>query len=402
VTTAPPAAPAATPTAGPAGDHAAGARGDWALVALMLALYAPLLFFGYGSDNDTYLVLDSGRGLLRDHTYTPSRNPGYFLYELTTGVLSRFGGSVLCNAATLAMAVVSLLCFLKICRRLDVPRPHLLGLLLVVHPVFWVNGTCTMEYVWALALLLAGALLVIKRSYWPAAVLLGLAIAVRSTSFIAAGLVLGYALLARRPDRGRVVLAGVVAVVLGGLFYLPPFIHAGYSPAFLKPMIGTSELWTLKLRLARFVYKNLYFWGLIGSLALPVLLLLGSRRLLDPARRPLVLGCAGVVAAHEALFLRFPIELGYLLPMLPAVLILLGVGLAHRPAAILVFGALLLSYAGVNVNIARPDQHDRATGGSVGLWVEPGYVVQEARKRLALRGCDSYDCWVAVMKEDGR
>jgi len=399
VTTASPAEPADEPTAG---QDPAGARLDGALVVLMLALYAPLLFFGYGSDNDTYLVLDSGRGLLRDHTYTPSRNPGYFLYELTTGVLSQVGGSVLCNAATLAMAVVSLLCFLKICRRLEVPRPHLLGLLLVIHPALWVNGTCTMEYVWALALLLAGTLLVIKRSYGVAAVLLGLAIAIRSTSFIAAGLVLGYALLARRPDRGRVVLAGFIAVVIGGLFYLPPFRQAGFSLAFLKPMTGGSELWTLKLRLARFVYKNLYFWGLLGSLALPVLLLLGWRRLLDPGRRRVVLACAGVVAAYEALFLKYPIEIAYLLPTLPAVLILLGIGLAHRPVVIGAFGVLLLSYAALNLNIARPDQHDRATGGAVGLWVEPGYVLQDARKRQALRGCDSYDCWVAVTKEEGR
>ena len=399
MTTASPAEPADEPTAG---QDPAGARLDGALVVLMLALYAPLLFFGYGSDNDTYLVLDSGRGLLRDHTYTPSRNPGYFLYELTTGVLSQVGGSVLCNAATLAMAVVSLLCFLKICRRLEVPRPHLLGLLLVIHPALWVNGTCTMEYVWALALLLAGTLLVIKRSYGVAAVLLGLAIAIRSTSFIAAGLVLGYALLARRPDRGRVVLAGFIAVVIGGLFYLPPFRQAGFSLAFLKPMTGGSELWTLKLRLARFVYKNLYFWGLLGSLALPVLLLLGWRRLLDPGRRRVVLACAGVVAAYEALFLKYPIEIAYLLPTLPAVLILLGIGLAHRPVVIGAFGVLLLSYAALNLNIARPDQHDRATGGAVGLWVEPGYVLQDARKRQALRGCDSYDCWVAVTKEEGR
>jgi hypothetical protein len=399
VTTASPAAPADTPTAGAGRD---GARSDLALVALMLALYVPLLFFGYGSDNDTYLVLDSGRGLLRDHAYKPSRNPGYFLYELTTGVLSRLGGSVLCNAATLAMAVVSLLCFLKICRRLDVPRPPLLGLLLVIHPVLWANGTCTMDYVWALALLLAGTLAVVRRSYSPAAVLLGLAVAVRSTSFIAAGLVLGYALVVRRPDRGRVILAGVVAVVLAGLFYLPPFRHAGYSPSFLRPMIGGAEFWTPELHLARFVYKNLYFWGLLGALALPVLLLLGSRRLLDPARRPVVLACAGIVAAYEALFLEFPIEMGYLLPVLPAALILLGIALAHRPVTIGLFGLILLSYAMISVNIARPDRPDRATGGSVGLWVEPGYVVQEARKRLALRGCDSYDCWVAVTKEDGR
>jgi hypothetical protein len=390
------------PEAPPAARGPAGARGDLALVGLLLVLYVPLLFFGYGSDNDTYLVLDSGRQLLRDHTYQPSRNPGYFLYEAVTGLLSGAGGSVLCNAATVAAAVASLLCFLRICRRLDVPRPHLLALLLVIHPVFWVNGTCTMEYVWALALLLAGTLLVLNRSYAAAGVVLGLAIAVRSTSFIAAGLVLGYALLGRRDDRRRVVVAGVVAVVLGGLFYLPPFRQAGYSLAFLKPMTGGAEFWTLELRAARFVYKNLYFWGLAGALVLPVLLLIGLRPLLDPSRRPVVLACAGVVAAYEALFFKYPIEIAYLLPVLPAVLILLGICLARRPVALGCFGVLLLSYAVLNVNIARPDQHDRATGGSVGLWLEPGYVIQDVSKRRALKGCDSYNCWVAVTKQDGR
>jgi hypothetical protein len=397
--TASPAAPEDMP---PAARAPAGARGDLALVGLLLALYVPLLFFGYGSDNDTYLVLDRGRQLLHDHTYQPSRNPGYFLYEGATGLLSAVGGSVLCNAATLAAAAASLLCFLRICRRLDVPRHHLLGLLLVIHPVFWVSGTCTMEYVWALALLLAGTLLVLKRSYAVAGIVFGLAIAVRSTSFIAAGLVLGYALLGRPDDRRRVLVAGVVAVALGGLFYLPPFRQAGYSLAFLKPMTGGAEFWTPKLRAARFVYKNLYFWGLAAALALPVLLLMGWRRLLDPARRRVVLACAGVVAAYELLFFKYPIEIAYLLPVLPAVLILLGIGLAHRPVALGCFGALLLSYAVLNVNIARPDQHGRAMGGLVGLWLEPGYVIQDARKRLALRGCDTYDCWVAITRQDGR
>lgn len=391
----------ATPPSAPVADERQDHRYDWVLAGAMLVLYVPLIFLGYGSDADSYLVVDSGRRLLNEQVYQPSRNPGYFLFESMTGVLSRLGGSVLSNAATLGAGVASLLLFLRICRRLDVPRPHLLGVLFVLHPVFWTNATCTMDYVWALALLLAGCLLLLRGAYVAAGIVLGLAIATRSTSVVAVAVLLGYALLARPGVRGRVALAGVIAVAVGALFYIPPFRQAGYSPAFMAPMIGGAELWTLKLRVARFVYKNIYYWGLLATLLLPVLALLAGRSWLDPARRRLVLACAGIVAAYQVLFFKFPIDLGYLLPLLPAVLILLGVGLAQRPLVLKAFAVALGSYAVVNFNVARPDRADRATGGSVGLWVEPGLVLQDARERHALRHCDTFACWEATTQQTG-
>lgn len=365
-------------------------------VALMLALYAPLIFLGYGSDNDTFLVLDTGRGLLERQTYQPSRNPGYILFETTVGVLSRVGGSVLCNAATLAAGVASLLLFLRVCRELDVPRRGLLGVLFVAHPVLWVNATCTMDYVWALALLLAGLLLVIRRAYLAAGVVLGLAIAVRSTSFVGGGVVLACALAGRRDDRGKILLAAVIAVLLGALFYVPSFRHAGYTLEFLRPMIGGPHYWTLKLQLGRFVYKNLYFWGLPAAAMLPMILWAGRGGLSDPRRRGLVMACVAGVLAYQTLFLAYPIELGYLLPMVPAVLILLGVGLAHRPGVLVTFAGVLASYALVNLNVARPNTSERATGSVLGLWVEPGFVVQDAQERTILMQCDNYPCWERV------
>jgi hypothetical protein len=309
---------------------------------------------------------------------------------------------VLSNAATLAAAVVAVWCFLQICRHLDVPRPHLLGALLVVHPVFWTSAACTMDYVWALALLLAGCLLLLRRSYLAAGILLGLAVGMRSTSCIAAGLLLIFALLGRPADRRRVVLAGVVAVALGAVFYLPSFRHAGYTFSFLTPLIGGHELWTPKLRLARFGYKNIYFWGPVAALLLPALLLLVRRGLSDPRWRSVVACCLAVVGAYEALFLAYPIDLPYLLPMLPAVLLLLGIALAQQPMLLTLFGFVLASYAVLNVNIARPDHPDRATGGTLGLWLEPGFVLEDARERARLRHCRTTAEWMAATARDRR
>jgi hypothetical protein len=368
----------------------------------MVLLYLPLIFIGYGTDNDTFLVLDSGRKLVNEHAYVPSRNPGYLLYEAVVGVLDRVGGPVLSNAATLAAAVAAVWCFLQICRHLDVPRPRLLGALLVIHPVFWTSATCTMDYVWAMALLLGGCLLLLRRSYLAAGIVLGLAVAMRSTSCIAAGLFLLFALAGRPGDWRRVVPAGVVAVFIGAVCYLPSFRHAGYTLSFLRPMIGGEELWTPELRLGRFAYKNVYFWGPIAALLLPALLLLVRRGLSDPKRRSLVACCLAVAAAYEALFLAYPIDLPYLLPLLPAVLILLGIALAQQPMLLTLFGVVLASYAVLNVNVARPDHPGRATGGTLGLWVEPGFVLQNARDRADLRHCRTAAEWMAATARNRR
>ena len=371
-------------------------RYDLLLVAAMVLLYLPLIFVGYGLDNDTFLVLDSGRSIVERRTYVPSRPPGYALYETAVGVLDKLGGHVLSNAVTLAFGAVCVSCFLQICRHLGVPRPSLLACLLIVHPVFWTSSTLTMDYVWALAMLLGGCLLLLRRSYLLAGLALGLAIGTRATSCVAAALLLAFPLVGRPGDRGRVVAAGLIAVVVGAVFYIPPFRHAGDSLAFLTPTIGDPAMRTIKLRAGRFVYKSIYFWGLLGTLALPVLLLLSWKNLTGTAWRRVAACCAAVVGAYLLLFFQFPVELQYLLPALPAVLILLGIGLTDRPMVLSAFGVVLASYALVNVNIARPDRPDNATGAAVGLWVEPGLVLKHAQRRAALRHCRTTAEWMAT------
>ena len=100
--------------------------------------------------------------------------------------------------------------------------------------------------------------------------------------------------------------------------------------------------------------------------------------------------------AYKALFLKYPLEGGYLLPMLPAVLILLGIGLAHRPAILAAFGAALALYAVVSINVARPNEPYRATGGRVGLWIEHGPLWRDVRMRTMLLGCDTHAGWQKI------
>lgn len=356
------------------------------------ALYAPWLFLGYGADSDIWSLLHAGRVLLTEGTYVGSRNPGYLIPEVGLGLLDLLGGSVLSNAGTLVMGLVAVGSFLTITDRLAIPHRFLLATGLVLHPVFWTNATSSMDHVWALGFLLSGWLALLDRRWLLAGLLLGCAVGSRLTLVIAVAAVLGYAVLTDAARRDA-VRAGLVAGVLGAACYLPPAAYAGWTMAFLQPGgLGGPELWTWPMRLGRWGYKSLYLWGLPTAALLAGFVAYGLRKRPHP-RTALLSLCAFVVVAYEALFLRFPLDVGYLLPIVPFVLIALGLVLARHRPWLTAFVVLLGLYNVVTINVARPDRPFEASGASFGLWVEPGPLIEHTRLRLLTRDCEDSACW---------
>lgn len=368
-------------------------RRDALLLAAAAALYAPGLWLGYGADDDAYRIVRAGRHLLATGVYESSRTPGYPVVEAAAGVLDALGGSVATNAATLVLALVAVGAFLGVARRLGVPRPRVLAGLLAVQPLMLANASATMDHVWALGFLLAGWRLLLDRRGARAGVLFGLAVGSRLTAAIAVASVLAHAVATR--DRRSALVAGAVAAVGAAAWIALPAAEFGWTLGFLTPSWMDAEpVWTLGMRLGRWGYKSAYVWGLPAALGLVAVAGLAVR---ERARlRPFAALAAlvvGVVVAYEALYLRYPLDRTYLLPIVPFVLLGAGVVLAHRLRALALLGAAIALYAVVSVDLARPDRPYAATGARVGLWVAPGYVAEQVRIRLATRTCETVRCW---------
>lgn len=392
------AAPPAPPS--PSGDQRRGRA--WADLLGYGLLYAPLLFFGYGADDDAYRVLRAGRGLLAEGLggYVSSRSPGYFVHEAATGVLDALGGAVLSNLGTLVMALLALGCFHWLLGRYAVPHPRLLVALVALHPFFWASAATTMDYVWSVALALAGWVALERERWGWGGVLLGLAVGARLSGSIVGVGVFGFLLLRRGP-RARLALSAALAAGVAILCYLPPLMEVGWRIApLLTPATGSEAYWTLPLRLGRFAYKNAYFWGLPAALLLVAVggLALRERARLWTADRRALLGlCLFVIAGIELLYLTFPLEREYLLPALPFGVLVVGVVLEHRPRWLAVLLGTVVLFNAVSVNVARPDEPNRATGSEIGLWMEPGYLVEDLRTRWRVRGCETVACWTERM-----
>lgn len=364
-----------------------------ALLAIALLCYAPWITWGYGAASDSWRIAETGRLFMATGVYTPSRYPGFPVHEIPAALLAHLGGSALSNAGTAVMALVGAYAFLRVTAYHALPHRTLLVLALILNPVYWTSATYTIDYVWSLALLLTGFALVCQRRYAWGGVVLGLATGSRVSSFAFALTLLAYQAVRAKPDRPQIARSAVIAGIIGALAYASTIQRYGVLRLYFGDWNGFDYL-------ANFVYGNLMLVGpqaMIASVFAAPALALGRPGPLDPEWRRLACFCVVIVAGYETLFLWAPIQVGYLLPALPCLLVILGIVLRDRRRLLAVWLVLSASSAVLTVNVVSvtggahyvesalpplfalhgPSLRGRTTVVSAGLFVRWGYLVSD-------------------------
>ncbi len=150
---------------------------------------------------------------------------------------------------------------------------------------------------------------------------------------------------------------------------------------------GDPALWTPLLRFGRFFYKNLMFFSLPVVLWLLFIVIdrLIKKRSPDKTQFSRLGWLAlAVVLFVELMFLRIPIEMEYLLPLLPFMLILVGMLFPKSTWQLWLLFALVLLSNFLWINPARSITPNQTSEVIYGLWLEPGYLLQDIASRLAL------------------
>ena len=370
----------------------------WIVAGVVVAVAAaPMALLGPGTDLDVGAVIRSGRSIVRDGEYTPSRAPGAPVHEAVVGVLEWVGRTVGPNLGSLAAAVVLVVLLVALLRHEGVRRVELAVAAVVANPWFLVAATSTVDFLWALALWVGAALVLRSRPTWggaaAAGVLAGLAVGCRSsTAFLVAGLVLAHALEpsqgeGRTPPWAHALAAGAWAAAVGLALYVPSYRAADSSLAFAQNDVPTSSLF---VQVGRFLVKDLYFVGPFAAVVLLLALPALGRVLLRWRADWLVRVGLVTVLVSQVLFLRFPWKMGHLLPTLVGLALLLARALADapRPRLLAALVAAQLLYGAVNITLVEPDNPNAATGGELTFEPAWGAVVTDARCRA-----DDPDAW---------
>lgn len=315
----------------------------YAAAAAVACSRLPFLGPGYGIDPDAYRVISAARSI-RSGVYVASRLPGYPAHECITALLLP-GGPRLINGATALMSAVATLALVQIGlhMRMSTWASCMLGLAFGFTPVVYRNSVCSIDYVWAIALVLLAVERTLRSRAITAGILLGLAIGMRITS---GAMLLPLLLLLRSVSRERFWRAATELVAsalsVGALCFAPVF--ATYGPSFFdyysigKPAtvarlveLGTTEVWgSMGLLAWLLIFAALAFHhGRVSS------------SLRDASTRlrlgALLLACALPIAA----FLALPHEAGYLIPLVPFALLAAASSLPGYP--ITVAAVLLLA-----------------------------------------------------------
>jgi hypothetical protein len=368
---------------------------DHILLAVAALLYTPFLFMGYGSDIDTYGVLQAGRHFAQTFDYIPSRGPGFFVFESITFLLDQIGGSFLTNLAIMGMALTILYCFMRLCREYGTQNYRWLCAALMVHPFFWANAACTMDYLMAVGFVFIGMIQIRRKHFFTAGAAFALGAGSRLTIALLAGCFLIWQFLIEPGIRKKLIQTGFVFGIFTIVFYLPPADFAQWTTRFLVATVGGQEYWSPLMRFGRWGYKNLMFWSIPGFVLLFGAIITGlinkrCKSLSSYQGLPLFAFFTSLL--YESFYLGIPTEPSYLIPTIPLFLIVFGAVIGKLRWPVPALTSILLISAFVNINIAQPDLLNRATSARYGLWLEQGHLVELTTERLNYQACGRPAC----------
>ncbi len=306
-------------------------REAFAIVVLSLVIFLtrlPWLSAGYGADQDAYRVVDAARHIARTGEYMASRLPGGNpVQEYLTAVTPAKTSPVFSNGLTAVFTCIGFLFFALILRQFRVSQYLLLASAFAFTPVVYVNSVSTMDFMFAAAFILGSTYFVLIHRPFAAGICLGLAIGCRITS---GAMLFPLALWMFLDDRTstfgkRFLIFSVTGLTIGGLWFVPTVHRYGLDFLIVPTYpIHPTVQWLFR-KLVWEVWGGAAALGLLGLCILVPFVFKNIRESLTQPRvkRGLALSLS-VIALYVVAFLRLPDEATYMIPVVPFVLLAIG------------------------------------------------------------------------------
>jgi len=296
------------------------------LVGVLLSRL-PFLNAGYGLDGDSWSVALSAQLLHELGVYEVSRLPGYPVQEWLSSLVIGYGPF----GVNLLSAIFSTICiafFVLALKALRFKRPYLAGIAFAAIPAFYIHSTTAIDYNFALAFILIAFYFVIRDRLVIAGIFLGLAIGCRLTS---GAMLVPFIIMILQADGLiknliRMMKLSLPAFVVGAMVFYPVYADYGFDFFTFYNVPYPS--------IPKVLYKfSIEVWGVIGILGLVIatgLLFLPNklkkRQYLFPrsVNEKYIIAWLVAIDLYIIAFLKLPMEAGYLMPLIPFVILIFG------------------------------------------------------------------------------
>ena len=297
------------------------------LVVIVLMTRLPFISDGYGLDGDAWSVAISAHHWHDTGEYSASRLPGFPVHEYLCSLFVDYGYIGL-NLLTTFFSVIAVIFFAMTLKLLRFRYIFLASITMSMIPVFYIHSTTTIDYIIAVSFVLAGMYFLLKEKIILAGIFIGLAIGTRITS---GAMLIPFSILLVEYDGFKNNLKRISRLIL------PALITGAvlFIPVLQKYGLGFFTYYNVPYpSIAKVLYKfSIEVWGVFGLLGLiisTVLLFLPSkitnRKFLFPrsVNEKFVVAWLVTIDLYIIAFLKLPMESGYLIPLIPFVILIFG------------------------------------------------------------------------------
>lgn len=350
----------------------------WLFALAIFLSRLPFLSQGYGLDGDSWSVAIIARNIAHTGQYEVSRFPGYPVQEYICSLFYN-GYAWRLNLLTAIISTIGILFFALTLKTWKFKYVFLASTALAFVPIIYINSTTTIDYVWALSFLLISLYFVARYNAILAGIFIGLAIGCRITS---GAMLLPYAIMIlqtgdRKQNILKIIKLASSALLVGALLYYPAYARygTGFFTYYDLPYPSISKV------LYKFFIET---WGLVGLLALFISVCLfflpgpvTARKYLFPrsVNEKYVVAWLIAIDLYIIAFLRLPMESGYLIPMIPFVILIFGKYLYSKAFTFL---AVMLILSSFFFNISPVEREDAATASAL------SFTFNQGEERLSL------------------
>ena len=290
------------------------------LFVIAIVCRLPFLWAGYGKEFDAWSNALNARIISETGVYEVSRLPGHPLQEMLLSTLWPLNHSYfIFNSLSTLVSAFAVWTFFEILKKHKVDQAWYWALAFSFVPVFFIAGTYTIDYNFALCFVLLAYLALLKGNYWLVGLFIGIATGFRISSL---GFLLPFALLQGWNFKALLQM-GFLALGISVLAFYLPFETYGW--AFLDFHKPPFPGW------ASVLYKlSIGIWGL----PLLILVLIAAWNLVrHPAKADLPKHLKGlawpwflalIIGLQLLVFMRLPFKAEFFIPALPFIILSLA------------------------------------------------------------------------------
>ncbi len=291
----------------------------------------PFLNAGYGIDPDAWRIAITARNIATSVEYSASRLPGYPIQEIVCSLIWK-GGPFALNGATAFLSSLGVGFFALSLKTLGYKNYICASLALAFTPVIFKNSTNSMDYMWALAFILASLYYILVKKSLIAGIFLGMAIGCRITS---GAMIIPLSLLlvqgGRKYNVWHIARFSLATCFVGTAAFVPVFLKYGWG--FL-----TFCEYNYPSAITIFRTSTDEVWGKLGLVAILTAVIPSIFKRITRSNAPMptpvsrlqIIAWVLIICIYLFAFIRLPSESGYLIPIVPFVILLLGSFLTQK------------------------------------------------------------------------